>query len=452
MAADGSSRSMALFSITTLGCKVNQAESESIAQGLQKFGWLPARDNGSADLCVINTCTVTRKASMQSRQAVRRAMRNNPGARIVVTGCYAQIAPDDIQTIRGIHYIVGNADKHKIPEIIESSGEKSFLYPVSILRDIHRERSFNHIPATTFSHRTRPFLKIQDGCDAFCTYCIVPHARGRSRSMAIEEVISGIHSLKTAGYREVVLSGVNLGSYGLDLSPRPVRLKDLLNRIRESKPMDRVRLSSISPLELTADIIERVADSDCFCHHFHISLQSGDDRILRRMRRPYTGSLFAERVRKIHEWLPDAAIGVDTLIGFPGETEEAFNKTYAMIEKLPVAYLHVFPFSAREGTPASRYPDPVPAKVIKTRCQKIRKLGNAKKKEFFGKFIGKKVAVLIETGMDRSAGFYQGITSSYVPVVLRGESRLKNTLITVRIEGLHENNALFGTLCSGDSF
>jgi threonylcarbamoyladenosine tRNA methylthiotransferase MtaB len=448
LAEDGSTRIMPVFSVTTLGCKVNQAESEAIAQCLQKWGWMPARDNENADLCIINTCTVTQKASMQSRQAVRQAIRSNPAAQVFVTGCHAQISPDEIKTIKGVHYIVGNADKHKIPEIILCSRERRLDYPVFIRSDIDREHNFHHMPATALGHRTRFFLKIQDGCDSFCTYCIVPHARGRSRSMPLETVLANIHCLKMAGYREVVLSGVNLGSYGLDLRPQPVRLGDLLNSLQESKPIDRIRLSSINPLELTEDIIERIANSDCFCHHFHISVQSGDDGILSRMHRPYSGSLFEERVIKIHELMPDAAIGVDTLIGFPGETEEAFGKTYAMIEKLPISYLHVFPFSAREGTPACRYPDQVPTKVIKIRCQKIRMLGHTKKKEFYENLIGKKVEVLVEKRMNRSTAFLQGVTSSYVPVFFSSESNLKNAFVSVEVKSLHGNNAVFGTLCS----
>jgi len=430
------------FTITTLGCKVNQYESDAIAQQLKETGGISSNTENPADLCIINTCTVTQKASMQSRQAVRQAIRSNPGARIVVTGCYAQTEPDELKKIDGVHRIIGHGDKHNIPDMVLSE-EKGIPFPTLIRPNIRSEYHFKHIPVTVFGNRTRPFLKIQDGCNTFCTYCIVPYARGRSRSMPLESVLNNIHCLKQAGFHEVVLTGVHLGTYGLDLSP-PTSLFVLLNRIAESNPIDRLRLSSIEPNELTHDIIKLVAKTDIFCDHFHIPLQSGDDRILKRMHRPYTHSLFKNLIIKIKERLPDAAIGVDTLIGFPGETDKAFENTYSIIEKLPVSYLHVFPFSPRPGTPAAQYTPKVPIEIIKERCEKMRRLGNDKKRAFYKKFLGKTVEVLLEGKRDKATGLLKGITSNYIPVHVVGKDDLENILVQVNIEKIEKNNTVFG--------
>lgn len=434
------------FAITTLGCKVNQYESDAISQHLMNSGYVPVHPEKGADLCIINTCTVTQKASMQSRQAVRKAIRSHPEAHIVVTGCYAQTEPDEIKKIKGIHTIIGHADKHKIPEIILSVNNKYPSFPTLVRRNIFLEHDFNQIHATVLGARTRQFLKIQDGCDTFCTYCIVPYARGRSRSMPIENVLENINKLKQAGYHEVVLTGVHLGAYGLDFSPK-TSLIDLLNHIHESTAIARVRLSSIEPLELTKDIIKLVAETDNYCNHFHIPLQSGDDYILKSMHRPYTSWFFRDLINRINDLIPDAAIGVDTMIGFPGESEKAFENTYSLIEELPVTYLHVFPFSSRSGTPASGYPQKVSPEIIKTRCKKMHVLGNIKKRSFYNKFIGKKVEVLIEGKRGGLPGYLKGITSNYIPVHVKEDKDLENTLVQVRIDMLDGNNNVFGTLC-----
>lgn len=441
---------MPRFNFTTLGCKVNQYESEAIAQCLTKDGWSATRSRENTDLFIVNTCAVTQKASMQSRQAVRKAIRSNPNACIVVTGCYAEVEPDEIKKINGVHYIIGHADKHRIPEIIIAEKEKDSptpeFYPLTIRHDIKQKHKFQPTLAMGASgSRTRPLLKIQDGCNNFCTYCIVPYARGQSRSMHPEKVLDSIKLLKRSGYREVVLSGIDLGRYGLDLVS-PTTLFDMLKQINFLQLIDRVRLSSIEPNEITDDIIKIVADSDIFCHHFHIPLQSGDNLILKRMHRPYSSSLFEKLIMKIHKLIPDAAIGVDVLIGFPGETEKAFENTYSLIENLPVTYLHVFPFSARKGTPANSYPDKVQSQVIKDRCLKIREIGTNKKVKFYKNLIGKKVELLIEGTRSRSTGHLKGITSNYVPVFVSGKDNLKNCIVQARIDKLCGKNAVFGRM------
>ncbi len=433
------------FKITTLGCKVNQYESDGIADYLKKSGFVEQTGKNKADFCIINTCTVTQKASMQSRQAIRQAIRSNPDAFIVVTGCYAQTEPDVIKKIPGVHYNMGHDDKYKIPEtIIATSGQPSFCHrPNNESRP--DKNDFHCFPFTVKGNKTRPFLKIQDGCNNFCTYCIVPHARGRSRSMTPEMVLKNIRQLHRAGYHEVVLTGIHLGAYGLDLSPK-TNLIALLYRIVESKTIHRVRLSSIEPPELTDDIIKLVSETETICNHFHVPLQSGDDMILKKMHRPYTGSFFQDQVTKIHNIIPDAAIGVDTLIGFPGESDKAFENTYSLIKRLPVTYLHVFPFSSRSPTPASRYSQKVDSKIIKARCEKMRRLGNEKKINFYKNFIGKKVEIIIEGKRDHSTGLLKGITSNYIPLYVKGNDNIINTIARAKIEKSGPGNRLLGSI------
>lgn len=422
--------------IKTLGCKVNQCESEAIGDALQADGQaVVGATTGGADVVVVNTCTVTAKAAMQSRQAVRQAIRANPGARIVVTGCYAQTAPDELAAIAGVDLIVGNGDKHRIPQRIRTDGPGKGVKVRPDDQPGAAEARFDAPPGIARGRRTRPFLKVQDGCDAFCTYCIVPYARGRSRSMPVAQVLHQVDILGRLGYREVVLTGIHIGRYGLDLTPA-TGLYDLLCRIRDSGAVDRIRLSSIEPNELTHEIVALAAADGSpgrLCPHFHIPLQSGDDDVLRRMRRPYRGEDVAQLVHGIVERLPEAAIGVDTLLGFPGETDAAAAKTVALIEALPVAYLHVFPFSPRRGTPAFSFAEQVPAGVIKTRCARMRRLGGQKRRTFYQRHVGRTIEILVETTRDRSTGWLRGLTDNYVPVRVDGPDGLCNTLHPVEV-------------------
>ena len=433
---------MTKFKITTLGCKVNQAESEAIAQDLLSSKWLIAHDLEEADMCIVNTCAVTQKAAMQSRQAVRRAIRAHPNAKIVVTGCYAQTAPQEIEAIDGVNYIVGHGEKHTIGRMIRTVGDRAPGHVISISGDIRKKRPFASMPMADTGLRTRPFLKIQDGCDTFCTYCIVPHARGRSRSLPLENVLNNIGKLAEAGYREVVLTGIHLGAYGHDLSPA-TNLSTVMERIQELRLIDRVRLSSIEPFEFTEKILAQALKSEIFCRHFHIPLQSGDAGILKKMGRPYSPQLFGDLINKIHRFMPDAAIGVDILIGFPGESESAFKNTYKLIEKLPISYLHVFPFSARPGTKAANLPDKIDAEIIKDRCERMRILGNEKRMKFYQAFVGQVLSILIESEREASTNFLKGISSNYLPVLISAGDKLKNKIVDVQIQKL-EGMKLFG--------
>ena len=420
--------SMANYTITTLGCKVNQCESASMAKDFEKLGFseLSQSDKTEPEYCIINTCTVTQKASMQSRQEIRKAIRAYPNARIIVTGCYAQTEPDEIRKIDGVHHVVGHIDKKNIPETIVKAplngcSESCKKKPLSI--DSRK--------------RTRSFFKIQDGCNAFCTYCIVPYARGRSRSLSPDEVFAGLKGLKNSGYKETVLTGIHLGVYGDDLVPK-TSLYKLLKQIEKFHFLKRIRLSSIEPCELSGNIIKLVSKSDIFCNHFHIPLQSGDNKILEKMHRPYDRRLIKELISKIDQLIPEAAVGSDFLIGFPGEDDNAFANTCSLIKKLPITHLHIFPFSRRKGTRAAEYPDQVDPKIIKARCKKVREIGIRKTNEFYEKFIGKDVEILVE-GKKISAGFLQGTTSNYIPVVIKGSDDLINTFVQAEIYDLGKN-------------
>ncbi len=439
---------MKKFVITTLGCKVNQCESATIAQELKSAGLQEAQGETNTspaenDFCIINTCTVTQKASMQSRQAVRQAVRSNPHARIIVTGCHAQTEPEQFRQIDGVSEIIGNPHKMTIPHCIASAATASESKPA------WEEFEWRCPDTPAGGNRTRPVLKIQDGCNTFCTYCVVPYARGRSRSMPLKKVLGNIDCFKRAGFRELVLSGVHLGTYGLDLVPAS-NLAELLKQIRDVNLIERVRLSSIEPNEITDEIIDLVAQSDPrateFCRHFHLPLQSGDDSILKRMQRPYSTDLFRERVEAIHRKIPDAAIGVDVLIGFPGENETAFENTLRLIEDLPLTYLHVFPFSPRKQTPASRYSGQIASDVKKARSRKMIRLGRLKKDAFYRKFVGARVEVLIEEQKGPTVKHLKGMTGNYIPVLVEGNVAVKNSFIKVIIEEIDDNGLVFGKI------
>ena len=431
------------YAITTLGCKVNQCESAALGHLMEKAGYRAAEDEGNADVVIINTCTVTGKAAMQSRQATRKAIRNHPGAKIVVTGCYAQTAPDDIRSIKGVDLIVGNRDKLRIAELIGQAPKDASAANL-VQRTVFNDQRFDDLPLPVYQGRTRAFLKIQDGCNTMCSYCIVPYARGRSRSMPPEDVQAHMKKLSVAGFHEVVLTGIHLGAYGSDLCP-PTTLADLLTDAVHNQGVDRIRLSSIEPTEVESRLMDLVSGiHGRLCRHFHIPLQSGDNAVLLRMRRPYTREQFAEVVSGIHNRVPDAAIGVDVLAGFPGEEDAAFRQTYDLLELLPVTYLHVFPFSPRKGTPAAQFKNQVPERITKERCRRLRLLGEQKKMAFYRSVIGKTLRVLVETAGDARSLPAKGLSDNYIPVLLPGASLKENSFVTTRVVEVREDANVIG--------
>jgi len=434
--------------VITLGCKVNQFESESIEAELDKLDFSDHSHADCKDICIINTCTVTQKASMQSRQAIRKAIRDNPNAIIFATGCYAQSEPLELKKIKGIDYIIGNTEKNRIAQIIsELKSNHKTLSPIMVHTDIRNKKNISKTIMPAIDNRTRPFIRIQDGCDNFCSYCIVPYTRGPSRSLPPEEVLEMISALPAIKRQEIVLTGIHIGKYGLDLSS-PVSLLSLLQQINDAKIVGRIRLSSIEPAELTDDLIEFAADSSGMCHHFHIPLQSGDKYILKKMNRPYDPGMFEKLIQKIHRTIPDAAIGVDVMVGFPGETEEAFMNTYSLLKALPVTYLHVFPFSSRPGTKASNFPNHVRLDIIKKRRNILLDLSRTKKTDFYSKMIGNTLNVLIENNRELSTGKLTGVSSNYVRVLADGNDQLKNKISPYRITRIISSDAVCGEIMS----
>jgi threonylcarbamoyladenosine tRNA methylthiotransferase MtaB len=412
------------FAIATLGCKVNQYDSAMIESRLVALGMVRAEFNEPADVYVVNTCTVTDRADSESLRMARRARRLNPAARIIMTGCLAQANPGVLAKALEVDAVIGLGRPADL--------ERAALGPVDqrvMVTNLRKERAEIELGAVALDGHTRAFLKLQEGCDQFCTYCIVPFSRGQSRSVEPRRVIDAIDSLHQRGFKEVILSGVHLGSYGTDMNP-PIRLETLLAMLAERAPIERIRLSSIDPEELGDELIEIVAASDKLCPHFHLPLQAGDDSILTRMRRRYSTADYRERVAKIIAAMPDAAIGTDVIAGFPGETEENFERGFNFIESLPLAYLHVFPYSVRAGTTAAKFTDQVPSAVIKQRAAALRELGEVKRRRFAGATSGQRLKVLLEQQND---GRLEGYSRNYVRVVADGPAELVNREVEVEV-------------------
>ncbi len=390
------------FLIVTLGCKVNQYESDRLARELADMGMVAAKPGEAADCVVVNTCTVTGRAAQQSGQAVRAALRNHPGAKVIAAGCHAKAAPELFAAIPGLSAVCGTSCREKLSALASSlaAGDAPPSRPLVLHGSMEASPFADPGVRPVSGKRSRPFLKIQDGCNARCSYCAVPDARGPSRSMPEEAVRRQLALLFRAGYGEVVLTGIHLGAWGLDLSPG-TSLARLLESLARSPETPLLRISSIEPFELSPEIVALARDSGRICPHFHLPLQSGDDEILSLMRRPYTSSRYAEIAAGVRAALPGAAIGADVMAGFPGETDASFARAFDFIEGLPVTYLHVFPFSPREGTPASSFGGRPEAAAVKERCAALRELSRRKKAEFFASLVGSSVEICVE---GRSAG------------------------------------------------
>ena len=379
------------YHIWTIGCQMNVADSQRVAAGLERLGFTPAERPEDADVIVLNTCVVTAKAEADSRKGLRRIRREVPGAKVIVTGCWPQLDPEAPLAI-GADAVLGNGEKASIREAAQAAMEGVSFQAVGEIRKI---REIFSLPIRRPRFHTRAFLKIQDGCNARCRYCVVPLVRGRERSLPPGEVLKALKGLEEEGVREVVLVGIHLGTYGQDLSP-PMSLKELLLLLEEASTPPRIRLSSIEPDEVNEGLLQVIASSQKICPHLHLPLQSGDERVLREMGRKYSPGYFRDLISSVRSKMPDAAIGVDLLVGFPGEDEGAFQKTYRLIEELDVTYLHVFPFSPRPRTPASFLPHQVSDGVKKERVIELRRLGQKKRLDFYSRHVGRRLQVLIE--------------------------------------------------------
>jgi len=428
-----------LFKIITLGCKVNQYESAFIEESLINVGCEKVAPDGESDLVIINGCIVTARASYQTKQAVRRSIRENPEAIIAVIGCYGQVFPEELSKIDGVDFIAGNRGKSALPELLVNATHRT---PPLIVRD-HFEDSqqFEEIPIKRFSGRTRAFLKIQDGCESFCSYCIVPMARGPLRSLASHKVIEVLRDLVIHGYKEVVLTGIHLGKYGADFG-NGKDLAHLLQEIgREGFPL-RIRLSSLEPTEIDSELIEFMTSQDWLCRHFHISLQSGDDSILKSMNRNYTPEMCTRLLHDIHHTVPQVCIGVDVLAGFPGETDRAFSNTFDLLKDLPVSYLHVFPYSRRDGTAAAQFSDHLDHKTINERALLLRSLDREKRKGFRYSLIGHTFDVLAEGWEPGERNLIRGLSDNYVRFTFPSKRLITNGFVKVRAEAVTEKGMM----------
>lgn len=416
--------------LETLGCKVNQYESSYFQEILLKAGYQPVSFRERADCYIVHSCAVTNKAAFQTRQLLRRAQRINPQAKIVVVGCDAQLESDRLAEEGLATHILGTAEKMDLLRWLEVPGSLS-----DPCRAVSDSRSYGDLKplwiTRMLSDRSRAFLKLQDGCNSFCSYCVVPYTRGRSRSLVPEEVFRQMEGLTASGYQEIVLTGIHLGQWGRDLDPA-VELTDLLESLAKGPLPPRIRLSSLESAEWSERLLERLPHWSRICPHFHVPLQSGDETILKLMRRPYTPRQYAELIRELRRLFPQAALGADILIGFPGETEHHFRNTLELVRDLPLTYFHVFPFSPRPGTRAADMPGRVTGDELKRRTQALRELGFQKRHAFRERFIGQWVEVLVE-GEDKP-GWWKGTSENYLQVLLPSPHPLvPGTLVRVRL-------------------
>lgn len=405
------------FYISTFGCRANQADSAALRLSLREAGYREIPGEDGAGLIVVNSCTVTRRSDQQVRQFIRRMRRRNPSARIVMTGCYAQRDPLNLAEKGLADLIIGNNRKQNLVEILENCPELESGRPEDRVfwEELDSGRSFDLDVGDPGENQTRPQMKIQDGCSAACTYCIVPTVRGASRSVPPAEVLEGIRKYIGLGYREIVLTGIHLGIYGMNLVPR-TSLAELLEEITRLPGLGQVRISSIEPMELSRRVIDLASGSDKIAPHFHICLQSGSDRVLSSMGRPYSAAEFSELVHYVRERIPDAGIGTDVIAGFPGETEEDHNATVRFVRENPFTYLHVFPYSDRSGTPASMMAGKVPPDVVKTRSRELRELSARIRADFRSSMIGRDLRVLTLTSKVR--GKRRALTGNYLEGLL----------------------------------
>jgi len=430
------------FKVITLGCKVNQYESAYLKETLAGAGWGQAGRDETSDVVIINTCIVTQKAAHQSRQAIRKAIRENPGGFIAAVGCYAQALPEEISRIEGVGLVADNRMKADIPNFLIKGGASSKT--TFLLKQYETGAPFDFLDIKSFPDRTRSYLKIQDGCQSFCSYCIVPFTRGPYRSLAPEKVLHMLEVLSGQGYREVVFTGIHLGKYGVDLEG-DTDLVSLLQMVgREDYPL-RIRLSSIEPNEIQMGLIEMVASERWLCRHFHIPLQSGDNRILKMMNRNYSTREFGKIIEAIYSKIPHVCIGVDMMSGFPGEDSKAHWNSCSLIKDLPLSYLHVFPFSPRPGTGADRFKGRVDPGIIKKRAAELRDLGERKRKLFYQGCLQEEFQVLGEGRDSEKPDVMKGRSDNYLPVFFRAEHIREGQLVKVLMERV-EGNMVMGSV------
>jgi len=417
----------------TLGCKVNSYETEAIWQLFKAAGYERVDfEQEDADVYVINTCTVTNTGDKKSRQVIRRAIRRNPDAIIAVTGCYAQTSPKEIAEIPGVDIIVGTQGREKLIEYVNRIRKERA--PINAVGNIMKAREFEELDVPSFTDRTRASLKIQEGCNNFCTFCIIPWARGLMRSRKPESVLAQARKLVEAGYLEIVLTGIHTGGYGEDLED--YNLARLLADLHQVEGLKRIRISSIEASQITDEVLDVIRNSDRIVRHLHVPLQAGDDDVLKRMRRKYTTAQFSEKMAKVREALPGVALTTDVIVGFPGETEEQFENSYRFIQKIGFAEMHVFPYSMRTGTPAARMPNQIPEEVKHQRVAKLLELNKELQLAYSSQFVGEVLEVIPERSYKEApdSGLIMGYSDNYLNVVFPGDESMIGKICKVRLD------------------
>ena len=423
----------------TLGCKVNQYETEAMQKIFLSAGYELTQEIESADVVIVNTCTVTSLSSQKSRQIIRRSAKVNKNSVLAVVGCYAQNAPQEISKIDGVDIIIGTADRLKIVQLVEEV-LKNRTEKIFKVGDVEKISEFEELPHTP--QRTRAFLKIEDGCNNFCTYCIIPFVRGRVRSRSLESIRAECQELAEKNFKEIVLTGIHIGAYGKDFKNK-ITLADAVKVVLESANPVRLRLGSIESAEMTAELFDLIKTDSRICNHLHLPLQSGSDEILKAMHRPYTTKNFSDLLTELVEKIPDISIGTDLIVGFPGETEKNFEDTLNFLQAQPFSKIHVFPFSAREGTLAAEMKNQIDSQTKKMRVAKVLELAHAKEKIFAEKLVGQTVEIIAET---EENGIVDGLTKNYVRVQLPADKNIQlGEVIKVKIEKISadkKNNSI----------
>ncbi|MGB9780793.1 tRNA (N(6)-L-threonylcarbamoyladenosine(37)-C(2))-methylthiotransferase MtaB [Caldanaerobacter sp.] len=433
---------MAKVAFYTLGCKVNQYETEVMAELFKKAGYEVVDFDEVADVYVINTCTVTSRSDMKSRQVIRKAKNKNPKATIVAVGCYVQVSPDEVFSMPEVDIVVGTKDKDKIVDLVEEFERER--KKIKLVGNIMKQRVYEEFGITGYTERTRAYIKVEDGCNQYCTYCIIPYARGPVRSRKPEDVMKEVKKYADHGYKEIVLTGIHIASYGKDLGN--MGLLDLIKMVHQVEGIERIRISSIEPTFLTEDVVRELASLPKMCRHYHVSLQSGCDETLKRMGRKYTTSDYREVVERLRKYIPDVAITTDIMVGFPGETDEEFEKSYKFAEEMCFAKMHVFKYSRRKGTRAYNFPNQVPNKVKEERSKKFLQLSEICERKFMERFLNKTVEVLFEQKVKGMEEYVEGLTDNYLPVAVKGRLEiLRNHIFPVKIKEI-KNNLLIGEI------
>lgn len=426
---------MKKYKIITLGCKVNTYESNAIAEKLIKEGYVEASKDEAADIVIINTCSVTHVSDAKSRQMIRRAIKNNPNAKIGVMGCYAQMASKEISKIEGVDVIVGTNNRDKLLPYILNNDKQ-----VIDIQDYNKKDAYERLSLSSYEDNTRAFIKIQDGCNNFCSYCIIPYARGRLRSRNLIDILDEVKKIVNNGYKEIVLTGIHTGAYGLDEGD--LRLVDVIKAIiKENPSLPRIRISSIEIVEIDDELIKIIAESKVVVDHLHIPLQSGCDKILKLMNRRYDTKTFLDIVNKIRKFVPHIALTTDVIVGFPEETDNDFNETVEFIKKVNFSEIHVFPYSPRSGTPAAIMKNQVAPQIKKHRVDVLLELSKKLHLKYMETFLNKEVEVLFEE-KDSNTNWYHGKSSNYLKIRVKSNENLINKIKTVRIERILDNNCI----------